>query len=67
MTLPCVDCWSFLRPIATPQDLLWVRQSRPLGHLSVAASAFLDFRLTPLYLVSRYSDDKTPDRDVPGP
>ena len=37
-----------LRPSGAPQDLVMVRQSRPIGHLSMAAGSFLDLSLNPL-------------------
>src|SRR5690349_8226807 len=39
------------RPSAAPQDLVMVQQSRPLGHLSVAAGLYINYSLDPLVLV----------------
>lgn len=46
------------RPLAAPQDLVVVGQSRPLSHLSVSGGAFLNFSLNPLVLVASGTHSK---------
>lgn len=46
------------RPLAAPQDLVIIGQSRPLAHLSLSGGAFLNFALDPLVLVAAGTHSK---------